>query len=204
MDKGSKFLAFLVPVTTEVEFQAFLHTLKKSHPKARHFCSAIRLGPDASLERSNDDGEPSGSAGKPILGQLVKNQLTNVVLVVVRYFGGAKLGIPGLLEAYKSSAAEAIRHARFVTRTVYSAYQIELKYELLPSFKNQVLQAGVPLLEEVFTDTAKLKLGFRSSTANEDLMKVLNEFSHRDFKTLEEYCQYLEIEVVKLREEIVV
>jgi len=204
MDKGSKFLAYLIPVTSEVEGQAFLNTLKKSHPKARHFCSALRLGPDASIERSNDDGEPSGSAGKPILGQLIKNQLTNVVVVVVRYFGGTKLGIPGLIEAYKSSTAEAIGHAKIIEQSVYAAYQIELKYDLLPSFKNHVLQAGVPLLEELFNETAKLKIGFRSSTANEDLMKMLNEFSHRDFDTLDAYCRYLEIDIADLKEELVI
>jgi len=101
MERGSKFHAYAFPVQTEDEVHSILQALKKEHPKARHFCSALRLYPDASLERSNDDGEPSGSAGRPILGQLVKHDLTNVFVVVVRYFGGTKLGIPGLIEAYQ-------------------------------------------------------------------------------------------------------
>ncbi|MEO6132349.1 MAG: YigZ family protein, partial [Saprospiraceae bacterium] len=92
MDRGSKFLAFAFPAESEVAIAAILDKKRKEHPKASHFCSAFRLNAEASLERSNDDGEPSGSAGKPILGQLTKNNLTNVLIVVVRYFGGSKLG----------------------------------------------------------------------------------------------------------------
>ena len=126
MERGSKFMAYAFPVSSEEESQHYLQSIIKNHPKARHFCSAMRLFPDASLERSSDDGEPSGSAGKPILGQLVKNNLTNVYLVVVRYFGGTKLGIPGLIEAYKTSAANAIAAGVILEKTVYTKVLIQL------------------------------------------------------------------------------
>ena len=114
MNSGSKFYAYAYPLTSETAASDVLSQLKKDHPKARHFCTAIRLHADGSLSRSADDGEPSGSAGKPILGQLIKYGLTNVFVVVVRYFGGTKLGIPGLIEAYKTSTEEALRQASIV------------------------------------------------------------------------------------------
>ena len=116
MDRGSKFLAYASPVANESEANLFLQKIKKDHPKARHYCSALRLNPDASLERINDDGEPSGSAGRPIMGQLIKHKLTNAMIIVVRYFGGTKLGVPGLIEAYKTSAANAINGATIVIK----------------------------------------------------------------------------------------
>lgn len=203
MEKGSKFLAFLVPVSSELEAQAFLQTLKKSNPKARHFCSALRIGPEGSLERSNDDGEPSGSAGKPILGQLVKHKLTNVFAVVVRYFGGTKLGIPGLIDAYKTSVADAISHANIIQRTIYTAFKIEMSYEQFPSFKNHVIKAEFPIFKESFDDQAILTIGFRKSFARNDLMALLNSYSGRDFETLEDYSQYLTIELTELTEAII-
>jgi uncharacterized YigZ family protein len=181
MEKGSKFLAHILPIDKESDVPPILASLKKSHPKARHFCTALRLGSVSSLERSNDDGEPSGSAGKPILGQLVKHDLTNVLAVVIRYFGGTKLGIPGLIEAYKTSTADAISHATIVERLIYTTFSFEMKYEAFPSFKNHVIQAGLPLIEEIFQDRPMLVIGFRKSTAGQDLLSLLKEFSHLDF-----------------------
>ncbi len=201
MEKGSKFYAFLVPVTNEADVQTFLLSIKKSHPKARHFCTALRLGPEVSIERSNDDGEPAGSAGKPILGQLIKHDLTNIVVVVVRYFGGTKLGIPGLIEAYKTSTASAIANARIISQTSHTVFQVTMKYELFSSFKNHLLQAGVPLYEEQFSDIARIKVGFKKTNAEFELMTLLKNYSGRDFDTLKEYADYLEFVIVNLREE---
>jgi len=203
MEKGSKFLAFLSPVNNEIESQVFLSSLKKLHPKARHLCTALRLGPEASIERSNDDGEPGGSAGKPILGQLIKNNLTNIIVVVVRYFGGTKLGIPGLIEAYKTSTAEAIAKASIIKKTVYSAVYIQMSYDMFPAFKNQVLQMGIPLFNESFEDHALIKIGFHKSTWENELLAFLKDFSRRDFETLEAYSQYLGVEVSGGIEEII-
>jgi uncharacterized YigZ family protein len=203
MEKGSKFLAFAFPVNNEPDAQACLQLLKKKHPKARHFCTAIRLGQDVSIERSNDDGEPAGSAGKPILGQLKKEHLTNILIVVVRYFGGTKLGIPGLIEAYKSSTADALSKALIIRKTVYSVFEIRMRYEMYPAFKNHILQAGLPLIEEHFHEMAEFKIGFKKSGSHLELLSLLKAFSQRDFNNLEDYAQHLEITIDPLEEEYI-
>lgn len=110
-EKSSKFLAYAYPVESEEEIRTLLDALRKKYYDATHLCYAWRLGPHGETFRANDDGEPSGTAGKPILGQLLSNELVNCLIVVVRYFGGTKLGVSGLIGAYKESAAEAIRAA---------------------------------------------------------------------------------------------
>jgi len=202
MEKGSKFMAYLYPVTAETEAQAFIQALKKSHPKARHFCSALRLGPGAEIERSNDDGEPGGSAGKPILGQLIRNQLTNVLVVVVRYFGGTKLGIPGLIEAYKISAAEAVSNATIIQRSIYTVFGFNMNYEAFPLFKNHIIRSGLPVFDENFNDQkAFISFGIKRSGSTQALMRLLKDFSQRDFDNLEDYIQYLNMEMIPGTEE---
>ncbi|MGB3079403.1 MAG: YigZ family protein [Saprospiraceae bacterium] len=204
MDRGSKFLAYAFPVESEPEVIAILQRIRKEHPKARHFCTALRLFPDASLERSNDDGEPSGSAGKPILGQLVKHHITNVIVVVVRYFGGTKLGVPGLIEAYKTSAANAIESGVIVQRHVFSQVRIKMSYETYPHFLNYCKQTGIPVSEEAFGEKASLILSFSKTAIEENLMNTLRQYSKMDFKTLKEYIEHLEFDVEFLPGEIIV
>ncbi|MDR0687472.1 MAG: YigZ family protein [Prevotellaceae bacterium] len=115
--KGSKFIAYLFPVQSEQEAKQHVAAAKQEHYGARHHCYAYRMGKDGALFRANDDGEPSGTAGKPILGQLLSANLTNVLLVVVRYFGGTLLGTSGLIVAYRSAAAAAVANAQVVQRT---------------------------------------------------------------------------------------
>ena len=202
MEKGSKFMAYLYPVAMEAEAQALIQSLKKSHPKARHFCSALRLGPDVEIERSNDDGEPGGSAGKPILGQLIRNQLTNVLVVVVRYFGGTKLGIPGLIEAYKISAAEAISNATIIQRSIYTVFGFNMNYEVFPLFKNHIIRTGLPVFDESFNDQkAFISFGIKRSGDVQALIRLLKEFSQRDFNNLEDYVKYLNMELIPGTEE---
>ena len=203
MERGSKFHAYLQPIDSEEAFGQFLQSIKKDHPKARHFCTAIRLFPDASLERSNDDGEPSGSAGKPILGQLVKNDLTNIGVVVVRYFGGTKLGIPGLIEAYKTSTANALSSADFVKRSVMTKARLSMTYEAFPHFLNYCKQNDIPVLEEAFTQEALMTIGLNKSTAQEDLFERLKDFSQMDFATLEDYAKHLSMEIDFIEEDVI-
>ncbi|HZV71736.1 MAG TPA: YigZ family protein [Saprospiraceae bacterium] len=204
MDRGSKFLAYAFPVDSESQFTSLLQQVRKDHPKARHFCTAFRLFPDASLERSNDDGEPSGSAGKPILGQIVKKNLTNVMIVVVRYFGGTKLGVPGLIEAYKTSAANALEAGNIITRKVVSHVRLQMNYETFPHFLNYCKQAEIPVSEEIFTEKASLIISFRKSAVKEKLSATLNQFSKMDFKTLDEYAAHLEMNIEFLPGEFIV
>jgi uncharacterized YigZ family protein len=204
MDRGSKFLAHAFPVESESDVTSILQRIRKEHPKARHFCTAIRLFPDASLERSNDDGEPSGSAGKPILGQLVKHNITNVMIVVVRYFGGTKLGVPGLIEAYKTSAANAIESGVIVQRHVFSQVRIKMSYETYPHFLNYCKQTGIPVTEESFGEKASLILSFSKTVIEENLLNSLHQYSKMDFKTLEEYIQHLAITIEFLQGDVIV
>ena len=195
MEKGSKFHAYASPISTEAEGMQLLQTLKKDHPRARHHCYALRLHPDASLERSNDDGEPSGSAGKPILGQIVKLNLTNVMVVVVRYFGGTQLGLPGLMEAYKTSTAEALEKGMAIRKTVFSKVKIRMPYERHPQFLNYCKTAGIPVLYEEFGEAANMTIAFHKSTVKNDLKISLGEFSQLDFETIPEYADELGIKI---------
>ena len=113
-DNGSKFLAFAYPVETEEQAKEHIAALRKEYFDARHHCYAWRIGLEGALWRANDDGEPSSTAGRPILGQLLSAELSDILVVVVRYFGGVKLGVPGLIKAYKTATAEAIAAARIV------------------------------------------------------------------------------------------
>lgn len=130
-DKGSRFLAYAFPMNGTEVFKVRLAALKKEHPKAVHHCFAYRLGLDGNNFRSGDAGEPSGSAGKPILGQLDSRGLTNAGIIVVRYFGGTLLGVPGLINAYKTAAALALQVVPEVEKAVEVNYKIECSYHLL-------------------------------------------------------------------------
>jgi uncharacterized YigZ family protein len=130
-DRGSRFLAYAYPIASVEEFKEKIAALKKEHPKAVHHCFAYRLGLDNLVFRVSDDGEPSGSAGRPILGQIDSKGLTNVMIVVVRYFGGTLLGVPGLINAYKTSASLALQVTPEVEKAVEMNYRIHCTYDLL-------------------------------------------------------------------------
>jgi len=130
-DRGSKFLSYAFPILSVEEFKIRLKKLKEEHPKAAHHCFAYRLGIDGSNFRASDDGEPSGSASKPILGQIDSRELTNLAIVVVRYFGGTLLGVPGLINAYKTSASFALQLTAIAQKPVLVNYQLEFDYTLM-------------------------------------------------------------------------
>lgn len=127
-DRGSRFLAYAFPIKRTEDFKERLQALKKEHPKAVHHCFAYRLGADGSQFRASDDGEPSGSAGKPILGQLHSREVTDAAIVVVRYFGGTLLGVPGLIHAYKTSAALALQVTPIEEKAVEATLKINCTY----------------------------------------------------------------------------
>jgi uncharacterized YigZ family protein len=127
-DRGSKFFAFAFPILTADDFKKQLQFLKKDHPKAVHHCFAYRIGTDGNNFRSSDDGEPSGTAGKPILGQIDSKGITNVAVIVVRYWGGTMLGVPGLINAYKTATALALQITPVVEKQIEVNYSIEFDY----------------------------------------------------------------------------
>lgn len=128
-EKGSKFIAFCKPIYTVEEFKEWLTELKVLHPSAVHHCYAYRIGYDKSQYRMNDDGEPSGSAGKPIYNVILSNDLTNVGIIIVRYFGGSLLGVPGLISAYKQASVDAIALNNIITRDIVEKVSIQFPYE---------------------------------------------------------------------------
>lgn len=127
-DKGSKFIAFAFPVSNEEQIKLHLETLRKKYHDARHHCYAWRLNAEMDRFRSNDDGEPAGSAGNPILGQIRSKQLTNILVVVVRYFGGTLLGVSGLIKAYRSATADALEEAKIIRMKVCNKWQLKFGY----------------------------------------------------------------------------
>jgi uncharacterized YigZ family protein len=127
-DRGSKFLGYAFPITAESDVKSILEQLKSEHPKANHHCRAFRIGPDRSVFKLNDDGEPSGTAGRPILNTLLSRDLTNILVVVVRYFGGTLLGVPGLINAYKGAAEDALNKATIIEKTLNDFYELRFDY----------------------------------------------------------------------------
>ena len=130
-DKGSRFLAFAYPVQTAEQVKKHVDDLRQEHHKARHWCYAYRFGVDGNQFRANDDGEPSGSAGRPILGQIDSFELTDVLVVVVRYFGGTLLGVPGLIYAYKTSTQMALENAQVIEKNIEKTVRIRCEYPYL-------------------------------------------------------------------------
>ena len=130
-DRGSRFLAFAYPIQTAEEFKKYLKALKEEHPKAAHHCFAYRIETEGTNFRSGDDGEPSGSAGKPILGQIDSKNLTNIAVIVVRYFGGTLLGVPGLINAYKTVTSLALQLTPIIEKPVLVLYNLEFDYTLM-------------------------------------------------------------------------
>jgi uncharacterized YigZ family protein len=147
-DKGSKFYAYVYPVTSEEDIQYALEELKSMHPKARHFCYAYQLGEDYSTYKVNDDGEPSNSAGMPIYGQIQSFELTNCLIVVVRYFGGTKLGVGGLISAYKTAAKMAIEETKILTKDITKSLRITCDYALMNEVMRALKDLNLTILEQ--------------------------------------------------------
>lgn len=143
-DNGSRFIAFAIPAETEEEVKELVAGFRKEYHDARHHCYAYRLGADGAVWRSSDDGEPSGTAGRPILGQIDSAGLSDILVVVVRYFGGIKLGVPGLIRAYKSASAEAISRAPSTEKIAGIWYRIGFGYEAMPQVMKMVKELDLP------------------------------------------------------------
>ncbi len=164
-EKGSKFLAFAYPVTSEEEIKNILADLRGKYYDARHHCYAYRLGADKQQFRANDDGEPSSTGGKPILGQIVSNDLTNILIVVVRYFGGIKLGVSGLINAYRTAAAAAIAQAVIVEKTVERLFHIRFDYLVMNEVMRIVKDENIQVIKRDFDTECRMVLSVRRSNA---------------------------------------
>ena len=162
-EKGSKFLAFAFPVRSTDEVKQHLEALRKEYFDARHHCYAYILGPTKDVYRVNDDGEPSGTGGRPIHGQLLSADLTDTLIVVVRYFGGVLLGASGLANAYKTAARDAIEHAEIVEKTIDVRYRLQFEYVLMNDVMRIVKEFGLTPMNQDYNLDCRLELSVRQS-----------------------------------------
>jgi uncharacterized YigZ family protein len=172
-EKGSKFIAFLFPVQTEEQFKEKYSAIKKEYHDARHHCYAYRLDPENETVRSSDDGEPSGTAGKPMLNQLYSFELFNVGAVVVRYFGGTKLGVSGLINAYKQATIDAVENNHVVTRYLTEYLKVEFAYPLLNEVMRVVKEEKLKIREQKFEMECLVGLEIKKS----EFLRVLNRLN---------------------------
>jgi len=170
-DRGSKFIAYTYPVQSVDDFKKCMEAIKKEHPKATHHCFAYRIGLDNNTYRVSDDGEPSGTAGKPILGQIDSKKLTNVLVVVVRYFGGTLLGVPGLINAYKSAAALTLQVTPIVQRSIEVAYTLQFDYSQMNEVMMHVKQLNCTVLEKDMSLFCHLVIGIPKGRIDEAIYK---------------------------------
>jgi uncharacterized YigZ family protein len=178
-EKGSKFIALAVPVYSEEEVKSKLAGWRKEYHDARHHCYAYRLGLDNPVYRVNDDGEPSGSSGKPIYGQILSMNLTNILIVVVRYFGGTKLGIPGLINAYRTAARDALERATIVVKNITENYAIRYNYEEMNDVMRILKEEGADILRQDFNNTCGIQFSIRRNSGKKlsERLKKINGLS---------------------------
>jgi uncharacterized YigZ family protein len=170
-DRGSKFLAYSYPVNSVDTCKKIIAGLKKEHPKAVHFCVAYRIGVEGNIFRASDDGEPAGSAGRPILGQIDSKELTNIMVVVVRYFGGTLLGVPGLINAYKTATTLALQLAPIVQKPIELQYELNFDYHQMNEVMMIVKQYNCSVTEQEAQLFVQLKIGIPKARLEEALNK---------------------------------
>jgi len=171
-DRGSKFLAYVYPLKELSDFKEKLAGLKKEHPKAVHHCFAYRLGLDGNNYRVSDDGEPSGTAGRPILGQIDSKQLTNVLIVVVRYFGGTLLGVPGLINAYRTAASLALQITPVVQKPVLLPYRLQFDYTQMNDVMKVVKHFDCAVLKQETQLFYTIDIGIPKNRLDEVLFRL--------------------------------
>lgn len=173
-EKGSKFLAFAQPCKTEEEAKAYLNSYRKEHHQAVHVCYAFRFGSDKKVFRASDDGEPSNSAGPPILGQIQSFDLTNILIAVVRYYGGTNLGVGGLITAYRTAAKEALEAATIIEQEDAQVLEFHFSYEQMPHIMKIIKSHAVLIISQEFDNECFLKISFPKS--NTALLQQLKDF----------------------------
>ena len=171
-DNGSRFIAKAYPVESEAEVREIVAAIRKEYHDARHHCYAYRIGLDGATWRANDDGEPSGSAGRPILGQIDSAGLSDILVVVIRYFGGIKLGIPGLIRAYKTSTADALSQAQVVEKVAGRWVTLRFPYDSLPVVMKTVKDLGLPQRGQSFQEECVLEVRVRRSLEQDFLERI--------------------------------
>ncbi|MBI1836748.1 MAG: YigZ family protein [Flavobacteriia bacterium] len=182
-EKGSKFIAYAIPCYSEEEAKIHLENWRKANHQARHVCYAYRFGVNQDVYRANDDGEPNNSAGIPILGQIQSFDLTNILIGVVRYFGGTKLGVGGLITAYKTAAKDALENANLIEKEIFEWIQLKFDYKDMPSIMSLVKQHNLVIHEQIFELDCQLKLNLPLHR-KEILKENLSEFNSVEIQLL--------------------
>ncbi len=171
-EKGSRFLAFAFPVSDQEEIKPIIDKIRKEHHEARHHCFAYMIGHDRTIWRVNDDGEPSGTAGRPILGQINSFELTNILIVVSRYFGGTLLGVSGLINAYRSSALNSIENAELIERTLQDYYEIIYPYDAMNIVMKVLKEENIGQADQLFDLECRIRVNFRASAKEKNLNRL--------------------------------
>jgi uncharacterized YigZ family protein len=182
--KGSRFISFAYPVTVQEEIKPIIDKIRKIHHEARHHCYAYMIGHEKNIWRVNDDGEPSGTAGKPILGQINSFGLTNILVVVSRYFGGRLLGVSGLINAYRSAAASAIKNAEVIELTLQDFYEITYPYISMNDVMKMLKEEDIGQSDQIFDLECRIKVNFRTS-ARERILNRLSRIESLKYRYLE-------------------
>ena len=188
----SRFLTYIKHVETEIEAQEFISSIKKKHFDARHDCSAYIIGERSEIQKSSDDGEPSGTAGAPMLEVLKKNELSDIVVVVTRYFGGIKLGAGGLIRAYGKSVTLGLDVSTIVKKSIFNCYKLDLNYDLLGSFENYLHQKEIRIQNKDYSDIVSFTL-LLAQNDSENILKDITNLSAGRIKIEELEPVYLNI-----------
>jgi uncharacterized YigZ family protein len=182
-EKNSKFFGFAFPVTSEIEVKTHLENLKTEHFSARHWCYAYQIGTEVLRFRANDDGEPSNSAGMPIYGQIQSFEITNVLVVVVRYFGGIKLGVGGLISAYKSSAQQTLEAANIIEKTIDKYFKITFDYKNMNKVMRIIKEKNLQIVHQKLELNCEIEIATRKKNA-EEIVAIFNAIFEIDIKEL--------------------
>lgn len=182
-DKNSKFIGFAFPVLNEDDIKSRIEAVKKAHHAARHWCYAYQLGTSEIVYRANDDGEPSNSAGMPIYGQIKSFEVTNILIVVVRYYGGVKLGVGGLINAYRTAAKSSLENAEVIEKTINTLYNLEFDYKHMSKVMRIIKEYRLDVLQQKLEHNCNLKISVRKSNAPE-VFEIFNQFYQLEISEL--------------------
>jgi len=182
-DKNSKFFGFAFPVSNEEQIKQHLEDLKKEHYAARHWCYAYQIGTESIQYRANDDGEPNNSAGMPIYGQIQSFEVTNILIVVIRYYGGVKLGVGGLINAYRTAAQLAMEASKIVERTINKDYQLKFEYKNMSKVMRLLKENDVEIIDQTLELNCLLEISVRKSHSSK-LFDLFDQFFGAEIKEL--------------------
>ncbi|MDK2770801.1 MAG: YigZ family protein [Flavobacterium sp.] len=184
-DKNSKFFGYAIPVTSEDEIKEHLAELKKQHFSARHWCYAFQIGTETKYHRANDDGEPNNSAGMPIYGQIQSFEVTNVLVIVVRYFGGVKLGVSGLINAYKTAAQMALEECEIIEKTINKHFLVNFDYKNMNKVMRVIKEKNISIVNQKMELACEIEIATRKKNA-EEIFNIFNTLFEVSIKEKED------------------